>query len=236
MQDPRQYQRAEDEGESPKESKSIYEGENVIGLTERNQFGEEIVSLKSVKPKAKEKEDDNLLDLISKSTGWGDKYDEEPPNSIIVETPSTAVPQSSPSIPFPTFTPNPIPSSEPHSTTSPPITSANDTSTKEFYLSVTPSILDHAAYIARQGYYGSFVPDLNSPMAADLERRVPLVGLADLNVRKPELYLRARHRREEKEARAKEEGRGRKTLREMWEDGMKRAGKEIPYETGSKEG
>ena len=224
MQAPGQDQQTQEEKDPPSEPKSIYEGENVVGLTERNQFGEEIVSLKSVKPKPQKKEDDNLLDLISKSAGWGDKYNEDTPISNPAAAPPSPDQASNPSIPFPTFTPNPIPNANP----SPASTSSTASASREFYLSITPSILDHEAYIARQGYYGSFIPDLNSPMAADLERRVPLAGLADLDVRKPELYLRARHRRENREAKEKEEGRGRKTLREMWEDGMRRAGKEIP--------
>ena len=228
MQGPGQDQQAEEKEEPPIESTSIYEGENIVGLTERNQFGDEIVSLQSVKSKPQEKEDDDLLDLISKRTGFGEKYNRGSSVSAPATTSTSDQPPqpSHPSIPFPPFTPNSIPKP-----------TASTTTSKEFYLSISPSILDHKAYISRQGYYGPFNPDTNSPMAADLERRAPLAAHADLNIRKPELYLRARHKRENQREQAEKEGRGRKTLREMWEDGMRRAGKEISsYDGGGVEG
>ena len=258
------------EERSVRESRWSCADENISGLTEKNDFGEEVLSLRSVKEKKLEEgsEDvDNILDLISKSAGWGKTFEESvrkktPPSAIggIVSDRLPADAKSS--VPVPTFTPNSLPtpfsntdttssSSTATSPNHPPwfpsrspsaphtnnLTNSSSSPTlipspREFYLAISPSILDHKEYISRQGYTSSFHPDFNSPMAADLERRVPLEGLADMDVRKGEVDLRIRNRRKEREemlGREDGEGRGsrRRSLREMWEEGVRRAGKDI---------
>ena len=69
---------------------------------------------------------------------------------------------------------------------------------REFELNITPSNTNHQAYIERQGYYGPFTPNKKTLMAEDLEGRVPLEGLIDCQVAKPEVPLRIRSRRVEK--------------------------------------
>ena len=69
---------------------------------------------------------------------------------------------------------------------------------KEFQLWVTPSHMNHQAYIERQGYYGEFVPNRKTIMAEDLEGRVPLEGLCDCRLKKEEVPLRVRNNRKAK--------------------------------------
>ncbi|KAI4105656.1 MAG: hypothetical protein L6R37_002644 [Teloschistes peruensis] len=88
---------------------------------------------------------------------------------------------------------------------------------KEFELTVAQSVFNHQAYIERQGYYAGFNPDMKTIMAADLKSRVPLQGLADCRLSKPDVPLRQRLLR-------KERARPRQTLREMWEMGRKSRG------------
>ena len=57
-------------------------------------------------------------------------------------------------------------------------------------------------------------------MVEDLERRVPLRGMADTQLSKGETPLRMRVRRQEEE-RAKG---GRQSLRELWEEGRRERG------------
>ncbi|KAL9585061.1 MAG: hypothetical protein Q9212_001751, partial [Teloschistes hypoglaucus] len=85
---------------------------------------------------------------------------------------------------------------------------------KEFELTVAQSVFNHQAYIERQGYYAGFNPDMKTIMAADLRGRVPLEGLADCRLSKPDVPLRQRLLR-------KERARPRQTLKEMWEAGRK---------------
>ena len=63
---------------------------------------------------------------------------------------------------------------------------------REFELHVTPSNMNHQAYIERQGYYGPFTPNRKTIMAEDLDGRVPLEGLIDCQVGKAEVPLRIR--------------------------------------------
>ncbi|KAL8779092.1 MAG: hypothetical protein Q9203_001587 [Teloschistes exilis] len=88
---------------------------------------------------------------------------------------------------------------------------------KEFELTVAQSVFNHQAYIERQGYYAGFNPDMKTIMAADLKSRVPLQGLADCRLSKPDVPLRQRLLR-------KERARPRQTLREMWETGRESRG------------
>lgn len=69
---------------------------------------------------------------------------------------------------------------------------------REFQLWVSPSHMNHQAYIERQGYYASFIPNRKTIMAEDLENRVPLAGLIDCRINKEEVPLRLRNKRQEK--------------------------------------
>ncbi|KAG6991232.1 hypothetical protein G7Y79_00054g088610 [Physcia stellaris] len=71
-------------------------------------------------------------------------------------------------------------------------------SVKEFKLWVTPSHMNHQAYIERQGYYTEFVPDRKTLMAKDFEDRVPLAGMVECRIDKAEVPLRIRTRRKER--------------------------------------
>ena len=87
--------------------------------------------------------------------------------------------------------PNPDKHSQSSSqSTAPPI--------REFQLWISPSHMNHQAYIEQQGYYTNFVPDRKIRMAEDLEGRVPLYGLIDCQTKKHEVPLRIRNKRREK--------------------------------------
>jgi len=64
------------------------------------------------------------------------------------------------------------------------------------FLAVSPSGLNHATYISRQYYHGSFHPSSRTISGEDLEFRVPLAGYADLSLDKAEVPLRIRSKRE----------------------------------------
>ena len=87
----------------------------------------------------------------------------------------------------------------------------------EFQLTISRSMLNHEAYIQRQGYYGSFNPDLRQLAVDDLAGRVPLKGMADCRLGKDEAPLRQRLKQKERE-------KNRTTLRQIWEEGMKISG------------
>ncbi|KAI9719317.1 MAG: hypothetical protein M1812_003647 [Candelaria pacifica] len=87
---------------------------------------------------------------------------------------------------------------------------------REFQLAAEISHFNHRAYIERQPHYGGFQPDTKSIVAEDLASSVPLVGLSDLCLRKAEVPLRVMSKRAQELAQ-------RKTLREIWEEGMKEA-------------
>ena len=102
-------------------------------------------------------------------------------------------------------------SETPASTHGPPPTPLRETQ-----LLISPSTLNHASYIARQGYYSRYQPRFKTVMAADLQHRVPLEGMADLRIGKEEIPLRVRQKNEERERE-----RARMTLRDLWEEGMR---------------
>ena len=63
---------------------------------------------------------------------------------------------------------------------------STDPQYRSYELKIAPSNMNHQAYIERQGYYGPFVPNKKTMMAADLEGKVPLAGLVDCQIGKPE--------------------------------------------------
>ncbi|KAL8964682.1 MAG: hypothetical protein Q9183_004282, partial [Haloplaca sp. 2 TL-2023] len=87
---------------------------------------------------------------------------------------------------------------------------------KEFELVVAPSVINHQAYIERQGYYAGFKPDMRTIMAADLMGRVPLEGLVDCRLNKADVPLRQRLQKKDR--------RPVPTLRELWDTGRKARG------------
>ncbi|KAL8735045.1 MAG: hypothetical protein Q9181_002983 [Wetmoreana brouardii] len=105
--------------------------------------------------------------------------------------------------------------------TSPPEEENRDTTpsapVKEFELTVAQSLLNHQAYIERQGYYAGFNPDMKTIMAADLKDKVPLEGLADCRLNKGEVPLRQRLLK-------KERARPKPTLMALWELGKRERG------------
>lgn len=86
-------------------------------------------------------------------------------------------------------------------------------SIREFQVTADMSTFNHQAYIERQVHYGGFNVDLKTLVAEDLAASVPLLGLADILTRKVEVPARIQSKRAEELAQ-------RKTLREMWEEGM----------------
>ncbi|KAL9103244.1 MAG: hypothetical protein Q9163_001695 [Psora crenata] len=100
--------------------------------------------------------------------------------------------------------------------------SSPDRPAREFELRIEPSRLNHQAYIQRQHYYGYFEPDSTNLMFSDLEKRVPVVGMADCQVEKAEVPLRLRKRRMERERKEKR-GVWRESLGDMWRRGREEA-------------
>lgn len=88
---------------------------------------------------------------------------------------------------------------------------------REFELSVEQSIFNHQAYIERQNYYAGFNPDPKTIMAEDLKGRVPLEGYLDCSLKKPDVPLRIRLRRQEAAM-------PHVSLMELWEKGKKERG------------
>ncbi|KAL8939982.1 MAG: hypothetical protein Q9216_003059 [Gyalolechia sp. 2 TL-2023] len=88
---------------------------------------------------------------------------------------------------------------------------------KEFELTVVQSILNHQAHMERQAYYAGFNPDMKTIMAEDLKGRVPMDGLLDCSLNKPEVPLRVRLRRKEK-------ARTPISLMELWRRGKRDRG------------
>ena len=148
--------------------------------------------------------------------------------------------------------PSPLPTAAQSIRSTPPSSSPSPNSSppsplRETQIIIFPSILNHESYISRQGYHSRFTPQNNSIMAEDLEKRVPLEGMKDLSLRKEEVPLRIRMRNQEREREGEREskqamdremgtdgvsedrkrkGAGRKTLRELWEQGLKDKKKE----------
>ena len=118
------------------------------------------------------------------------------------------------------FTPNPTALKASSAELPTPLSSAHSTiSTSsypphEIHLTVERSVLDHYAYIQRQHYYGGFKLDLSGMMGEDLEGRVPVAGMADCQLGKPEVPLRVRLKRRQ------EDGKRRWThLGSLWREG-----------------
>lgn len=83
---------------------------------------------------------------------------------------------------------------------------------------IQPSYLNHQSLIQRQHYYSSFEPDRYSIAFADLEKKVPMLGMADCQTQKKEVHLRLRMRRAEKEQREKR-GQWKESLTQLWNRG-----------------
>ncbi|MCJ1350230.1 MAG: hypothetical protein MMC33_000211 [Icmadophila ericetorum] len=96
-----------------------------------------------------------------------------------------------------------------------------DSEHHQFQLYVSPSAMNHQAYIERQGYYGRFNVDGRSVIAEDLEPRVPLSGLIDLHISKEEVPLRIRMKRAETGSM-----RALPRLRTLWEEGKRKRAEE----------
>lgn len=148
------------------------------------------------------------------SSKWGAMFSSTKPEHSPPESPPSKAP------PPPNFTANPVPpttrtafaeipvpssSATPHRSTPPQL--------RELQLTVSRSGFNHEGYIKRQAYYGSFIPDKKTIMAGDLEDRVPLEGLLDIQSSSKEVPLRIRNRNKEKY------GQGNMPLQEMWELG-----------------
>lgn len=109
--------------------------------------------------------------------------------------------------------------------TSPPISTPrtspleSETEFREFRLQISYSQGNHQDYIKRQAYYGGFKVDTSSIMAEDLEGRVPLEGMVDCAINKPEVPLWVRDMRRDKNEKV-----GMGSLRKIWEEGRRRRG------------
>lgn len=103
------------------------------------------------------------------------------------------------------------------SSTTPPTFERARYEQQEVQLYISPSAMNHQAYIERQGYYGRFNIVNRSVMAEDLEPRVPLVGLVELQVNKEEVPLRIRRKRAESGSTATLP-----RLRDLWEEGKRK--------------
>lgn len=106
-----------------------------------------------------------------------------------------------------------IPPQSPTPQTSPP---ESGTEFREFRLQISYSQGNHQEYIKRQAYYGGFKMDTSSIMAEDLEGRVPLEGMVDCAINRPEVPLWVRDMRRDK---SKKVGMG--SLRKLWEEGRR---------------
>lgn len=137
----------------------------------------------------------------------------------------------SPSPPPKTFTPNPTPlkassadlPNPPASTQEASISSDNP---REFQLTIERSVLNHHVSIQREHYYDGFQLDLGSAMGDDLEGRVPVAGLADCQLDKPQVPLRVRLRR-----RQEADKRGWMSLGRLWEEGERERARETERKT-----
>lgn len=89
---------------------------------------------------------------------------------------------------------------------------------RKFQLKISRSYTNHQAYIERQGYYGGFNVDTSTIMADDLQERVPLEGMADCQLKKPEVALWVKDMKKDRL------GKKRSTLRQMWEEGRRERG------------
>ncbi|KAI9872220.1 MAG: hypothetical protein M1830_001899 [Pleopsidium flavum] len=105
-------------------------------------------------------------------------------------------------------------SQDPAPNTPPPLPPAVIQNVREFQVTADMSTFNHQAYIERQAHYGGFNVELKTIVAEDLAVSVPLLGLADISTKKVEVPFRIQTRRAEELAR-------RKTLKEIWEGGMR---------------
>lgn len=85
---------------------------------------------------------------------------------------------------------------------------------REFHLTADISHFNHRAYIERQPHCAGFSPDQKSIAAEDLAQSAPLLGLSNLCLRKAEVPMRVINKRSQELAQ-------RKTLTELWEEGIK---------------
>lgn len=95
----------------------------------------------------------------------------------------------------------------------------SETELREFRLQISYSQGNHQEYIKRQAYYGGFKLDTSSIMAEDLEGRVPLEGMVDCAINKPEVPLWVRDMRRDKNEKV-----GMGSLRKIWEEGRRSRG------------
>ena len=149
---------------------------------------------------------------------WGTTFSSVSPPS---NPPPEPLPDSHESVPSPSSTPIPptsLPFSLPSSSVETPSQVDNPPPPqREVQIHVSPSSLNHQAYISRQGYYSSFRVSNKTIMAEDLEQRVPVFGMVDLRMDKEETPIRIRVKRDEagdREALPR--------LRELWENGMRK--------------
>ena len=133
------------------------------------------------------KTDDNGFPGFGGSRTWGSWHGQ------MAKSSSNQVLQPKGYLADPTTLPSPDTSEDPQ-----PLQSAAPLA-REFMLYVTPSRMNHRAYIERQGYYTDFVPNRKTIMAGDLESRVPLQGLFDCHVKKDEVSLRSRNKRKDRD-------------------------------------
>ncbi|MCJ1347984.1 hypothetical protein MMC31_006214 [Peltigera leucophlebia] len=121
-----------------------------------------------------------------------------------------------PHIPAPNSPPPTDHSIPPRSST--PETSPLESGTefREFRLQISYSQGNHQEYIKRQAYYGGFKVDTSSIMAEDLEGRVPLEGMVDCAINRPEVPLWVRDMRRDKNEKV-----GMGSLRKLWEEGRR---------------
>ena len=164
-----------------------------------------------------EAEDTAVKDLMDQKP-WGTTFSSARPSS---NPPPEPLPAPHGFTPSPSSTPvPPSPLSFPLPSSSIAIPSQVDdppSPQREVQIHVSPSSLNHQAYISRQGYYSSFRVSNKSIMAEDLEQRVPVYGMVDLRLDKEETPIRIRVKRDEAG-----NGKALPRLRELWENGMRK--------------
>ncbi|KAL9094588.1 MAG: hypothetical protein Q9165_003147 [Trypethelium subeluteriae] len=102
-------------------------------------------------------------------------------------------------------------------------------SAKRFHLTADISLMNHSTIISRQERFGGFEINTRSVGYQDLRDRVPVPGMSDVHVKRRESTS--------KEIRARvEEVRSRRSLRELWEEGMREEGRGRGQGGGEREG
>ena len=152
--------------------------------------------------------------------------------------PSTDEAATRPSLSQPpkTFTPNPTPlKASSADLPNPPSgiqpTTASSYTPREFHLVIERSFMNHHLYIQRQHYYAGFTLDLKGAMGDDLEGRVPVAGMADCQLGKPEVPLRIRMKQREKN-----DNMGWTSLGSLWEEGERARERKAAGEVGVDDG